>query len=259
MSVGIVVELEVVHVDHEHAERPIMPMCAPLLLLEAPLEQAPVEYPGQGIVNRLVLDILIQAGVLESDGDLAGEHLQDPDLRSAKQQGLSAGGVEHSYHTVAVDQREADDRTQSFGADKVTECVVQSWIYTVVLRLEDRPFGRHLSADPSTLLDLQAQESIGDQPMLRDNAKSAFVAGQRGYVGHFGFCKSCRLLNCKLENLVYIQGGRHSSGDPVKRFQLVPLPLPPVNVILPVDGQSELRGHGLEHRLSLIHISEPTR
>src|SRR5680860_1037625 len=173
MTASIIVRLEVVHVDHEQAERPIMTNCAPLLLPEAPLEQAPVEYPGQGIVNRLVPDILIPAGILESDGDLAREHLQDLDLLGAKRLDPMAHSVEHSHHSVAVDQRETDDRGRLFGAADVTVGVLQPRVCAVALRLEDRPFGHHLSADALTLLDLPVQESIGDQAMLRDNAKSA--------------------------------------------------------------------------------------
>src|SRR5665648_1116928 len=203
MTVGIVAPLEVVRIDHEQAERPIMTSCAPLLLLEAPREQAPVEYPGQRIVNRLVPDILIQAGILESDVDLTREHLQDLDLLSAKRLDPMARGVEHSHHSVAVSQRETDDRGRLFGAADVTGGVLQPWICKVALRLEDRPLGHHLSADPLTLLDLQAQEFIGDQAMLRDNAKSAFVAGQRGYVGRIGIPKCGRLTDCKLKNFLY--------------------------------------------------------
>ena len=81
MTERVVEALEVVEVDEEDGEWPPVPTAA---AVERPPdsipEQGPVGEARQAVMERLVPDGVVEAGVLESHGGLAGEHLRHLDV-----------------------------------------------------------------------------------------------------------------------------------------------------------------------------------
>ncbi len=121
MTERVVEALEVVEVDEEDGERVPIATAAPIEgSPDALPEEGPVGEPRQAVVERLVADGVVQPGILESHGRLAGEHLGD--LEVARVEGAAAirrqlerpdrgprGNERDDHHALLVDRGEVGD------------------------------------------------------------------------------------------------------------------------------------------------------
>ena len=117
----VVEALEVVEVDEEDGEWPPVPTAAAVEGSPDPLpEESPVGETRQAVVERLVSDGVVEAGVLESHGGLAGEHLGHLDVARTEGAGAMRRHLERpdgrpsrderdDHHALLVDRGEVGD------------------------------------------------------------------------------------------------------------------------------------------------------
>ena len=97
----VVEDLEVVEVDEQHRERPpSRPLAALEGLVDAVPEQDPVREPGQPVVQRLVADLVVEAGVLEGHRGLAREHRRELDGAGVERAAPLGGQLDQSRPSV---------------------------------------------------------------------------------------------------------------------------------------------------------------
>src|SRR5918997_4443903 len=82
MAEAVVHQLEVVQVQKEHRDALLAPAHASQGVLEAVHKQRPVGQIGQGVVERLVPELLFELFAL---GDITGTDHYSPDVRVVKE------------------------------------------------------------------------------------------------------------------------------------------------------------------------------
>ena len=91
MAERVVVGLEVVDVQHQQAEALLEALRALDLTAEHLHEVAVVEHPRQPVGDGLLLDLLVELGVLHGDRHLAREHLQELEVLAVEGTDLAEG------------------------------------------------------------------------------------------------------------------------------------------------------------------------
>ena len=108
VAVRVVEALEVVEVEHEERQWRTVPLRLRHLLLEPLVEVAVVVEPGETVGDRLQLEGLVQASVLERHGGLVGEDLDQLDLVLGEAPRAGVDGLDVPLHPVADEQRDGD-------------------------------------------------------------------------------------------------------------------------------------------------------
>ncbi len=107
---GVVVVLEVVHVEEHHAER-TAPSGRRYLTLEMNLEVTPVRQARQGVRHREGLQILMELSVVECDRGLAGEVRENTHVLIAECPYARTGHQQRTRHFVIDDEGHRDPRS----------------------------------------------------------------------------------------------------------------------------------------------------
>ena len=109
MPEAVVEVLEVVHVEEHDGNARGAPATQPVEDVgQSVQEQASIGEPGQGVPEGLIVDLVVQAGVLEREGRLAGEELRQ--LHAALAEDVRFGGrqLKDAGRFAADDQRQDD-------------------------------------------------------------------------------------------------------------------------------------------------------